>query len=301
MDKPLFGPETYRPHGPRFGQDFLNSEEPPVAGFYQPPSEEQIKLADILPAKAESQKDFDLKLDDYQAWGELNWKSQQGTIDSTERLTQKLAEEVQELTDELRMPPEQKSPQAIVSELGDILWCVNGLASNLSVNVKHGLQMLLDDYSRGTRYFHDPRSVPPWVKLAQRLTYNDEMSATGLADLVEAGYEPQVPTNILIDEPEDNKKYQIHDAIMDIDTHSKLLVSIAKTNYEPHNYHAGTTTYQSHISERLVAYIYLDVAFLARYPAGGSLNEVIRQNILKLSGRVATNSVDKSDGPRHNA
>lgn len=295
-NKAPWGSDEYRPHGPRLGFGYLDSGLPPEAGFYQPPNAEQIKLSEILPAEAEAQADFNLSLDDYQAWCDLNWKKPHGTVESAERLRAKLLEESREVQEAVSLPETSRSLDDIKSELGDLLWCVNGISSDLNVSVKHGMMMLLDRYGRGTRYFHD-RSAPAWVKTAQMVTFDDNMSLLDIDKMVNEGYEPQVPTDMLIDADPEPVIFGIQDALNHIDIHTRLLSSITAINYDKDNYQSGET-YQADVAGHLVGRIYLDAAFLAKYSAGSSLTEVVRQNILKLSERVDKNIVDKSDGPR---
>jgi hypothetical protein len=156
--------------------------------------------------------------------------------------------------------------------------------------------MLLDRYGRGTRYFHD-YSVPAWVKTAQALTYDAELSLSGIDKMIEEGYEPQAPTAMLIDADPEPAFIGVRDALNNIDIHTRLLSSIAAMNYDKDIYQSGET-YRADAAEHLVGCIYLDAAFLAKYAAGTSIAEVARKNILKLSDRVDKNIVDKTDGPR---
>lgn len=289
-------PEAHRPHGPRLGFSYLETGEPSATGFYQPPNEEQVRLADKLPEAAIAAEGFNLPIDDYQAWCELNWKKPQGTAESAERLRSKLLEESREVQAAVMMPEHRRTAEDIISELGDLLWCTNGISSDLKVSVKHGLMMLLDRYGRGTRYIHD-YSEPTWVKAAQKITYDNGMSLHDIDRIIDEGYEPQASTYMYIDEDPEAITISIQDALGNLDTHTRLLSSIAAINYEDNNYQSGET-YQADVAEHLAGCIYMDIAFLAKHSAGMSLTEVVRRNILKLSERVDKNLVDKSDGPR---
>jgi NTP pyrophosphatase (non-canonical NTP hydrolase) len=288
--RPLINdPEAHQPAGQRLGMGFLEVSYRTSGNLYQPPNLEQIKLSEQLPEIAKNAQPFNVGIDDYQAWCELNWKKPHGTADAMERINGKLMEELTEVQDAI-------SPELEI-ELGDLLWCVNATASNLRVNVKHGLRLLFDEYGHGIRYYEDG-SEPEWVKKAQQLTFDNNLDIDDLEFLIEAGYEPQSSTAELIEKPDDLPKIeQIDEAMGHLNLYIRMLVSIAKQNYSPDVYQSGNAMQENRV-EGLVSRIYLDVAYLARHAIDSSLSEVIRNNILKLSDRVSTNTVDKADGPR---
>jgi len=282
-------PESHRPHGPRLGTAYELDLKPNPTDFYQPPSSEQRKLADTLPHEAETLEQFNVTLDDYQAWCELNWRQPHGTAASMGHLVAKLIEENHELKEEIYESSKRSAEDGLVSELGDILWCVTAISSDLRINVKHGLMMLMDRYGHGTRNF-EGGSLPAWVKEAQTLTFDDRLSAKQLDDLINNGYEPLESSDLLIDEPGEITDVDIEDTVRSLEFNSRFLISLARMNYEPDIYQSGAVQRGEEI-EHLVARIYLDVAFLAKHAAASSLTEVIRANILKLSDRVSQNTI----------
>jgi len=296
MDPSTSGPERYEPHGPKLGFGHLESQEPPEKGLYQPPNEEQIKLADTLPNLIETFPKLDIKVDDYQAWCDLNWKKPQGTAESSDRLKQKLQEEFEELKKEFALSPDHRSTEDIIGELGDVVWCANGVASNLSASVKHGLMLRFDAFGRGTRNFSD-HSVPDWVRHMQLHSYEDSMDLSVVDRAVELGYKPQLATRMLFDGDSDPAEIEIHDALENLDFLVKDLLILLDINYGQDVYQTGSV-YRRDEVEQIVAQVYLDIAFLAKFSSDSSFQQVIKKNILKLSGRVDTNTIDKTDGPR---
>jgi NTP pyrophosphatase (non-canonical NTP hydrolase) len=292
-------PEAHRPHGPKFGHPGLWADEVKLtAGFYEPASEEQQKLKDTLPAEAQVAESFILPIDDYQAWCELSWKEPHGTENSSDRSADKLMEETRELFEQLSMPEHRHTDEAIVSELGDVLWCTTAIASDLGINVKHALMDLMNQY--GHHFIREDGSIPEWVKRAQTFTFDKKLTSRSLDQLVDDGFRSDEAAIMWIDYDDETKSIsypEIADAANHIDFNSRLLVSIAGMNYEKNTYQTGAIQRRDDAGY-LIARIYTDVAFLARYTAGSTINEVIRENVLKISNRVENNLVDKSDGSR---
>jgi len=275
----------------------LESQEPPPEGLYQPPNEQQIKLAEILPQLIETDPKLDIKVDDYQAWCELNWKKPQGTAESSDRLKHKLQEESEELKKEFDLHPGQRSAEDIIGELGDVIWCANGVASNLSASVKHGLMMRFDAFGRGTRNFSD-HSVPDWVRHMQLNSYEDNLDLSVVDRVIDLGYQPQLATRMLFDGDSDPAELEIQNALENLDFLVKDLLILLDINYSQDVYQTGSV-YRSGEVELIVAQLYLDIAFMAKHGSNSSFQDVVKKNILKLSDRVESNTIDKTDGPRH--
>jgi len=285
-------PDAHRPHGPRLGFGYLEESGRPESNFYQPPQEHQLKLLDELPQRAEVQ-DFAITIDDYQAWCELNWKMPHGTVMSNTRLVDKLFEENAELKESFY---HNSSREDLIGELGDILWCVTAIASDLKVNVKHGLMELFYLYGRGTIIF-ETGEAPEWVKQAQVLTFNKSLQAGDIDEMVAKGYEPQASPVMYADESPMMTDLELEDALNNIEINSLMLSSIARMNYEPDIYQSGATQRPEEVAY-LTAKIYVDIGFIARHRSDATLVEVIQENIRKLSNRAENNLIDKSDGSR---
>ena len=296
MTSLLNDPEAHRPHGPRFGSSYKEVDNITPQDFYQPASEKQIELAKSLLERAEKDPDFDVSIDLYQAWSELNWKTPHGTAASIERTTKKLNEEVMELSEELGMPEYKYSAQRVESELGDVLWCATAISSDLRINVKHGLMMLMTRYGHNIRRFEDG-STPAWVKRAQALAFDNTLTTASVDSVIDEGYQSEEAAVMLIDDNPKITNAEIDDAMAHLDINTKMLISIAMTNYEGDIYQSGGV-YRAYEVEYLIARIYMDVAFLAKHTANSSLAEVSRKNVLKLSDRVSNNRIDKKDNPR---
>lgn len=289
-------PEAHWPHGPKFGFGYLEKGDLPSGEFYQPPAVASRRDVEKLIEQAKSDSQFHISIDDYQAWAEFNWKEPHGTVSSINRFSAKLLEEFQELKNEVTKPADNVNKTDLARELGDLLWCTTALASDLRINVKHALMNLMDLYGHHVRDAETGRP-PEWVREAQALTFDDQMKASGIDELVVKGYQPQEAAIMLVDDIEEVTQIEIDDAVSNLDLYTRFLNSIARSNYEENLYQTGATQ-QSETAAYFASRIYLDVAFLARHCADSSLPDVMRDNIIKLSRRVDTNTVDKSDGLR---
>lgn len=296
MGSLLNDPEAHRPYGPRLGSSYKELDAILPQEFYQPASERQLELSKSLFERAEKDPNFDIPIDLYQAWCELNWKTPHGTLVSIKRTINKLREEILELVEELNMPEHKYSAQRVESELGDVLWCTTSISSDLRINVKHGLMMLMTRYGHNIRRFEDG-STPAWVKRAQSLAFDNTLTTKSVDSVIDEGYQSEEAAIMLIDDDDKVTDAEKADAIMHIDTNTKMLISIAMTNYEDDIYQIGDV-YRADTAEYLIARIYVDIAFLAKHAAESSLSEVVRNNVLKLSSRVANNQVDKEDEQR---
>lgn len=288
----LNDPEGHLPHGPRFGHDYGRPQDVAPEKFYTPLNEGQRQRAEEFSRRMERESDAIVPIDDFQAWCEMNWKEPHGTTASIMRSTTKLGEEVRELSEAVFLP----SKNDLVGELGDVLWCTSAVASDLRINIKHGLVMLMDKYGHNIRSFEDG-STPAWVKAAQAIAFDDHLAADGIDEVIEAHYEPQEAAIALVDELPEVTQLEITTALSFIDINSRLLISIANMNYEENIYQTGAIQ-RAEVAEYLIARIFLDVAFLAKHAAGTTLAEVLKQNVMKLEHRVKKNIVDKADGRR---
>lgn len=292
----LNDPEAHRPHGPGFGSSYLDIDDALPQEFYQPASEKHIELTKSLFERVEKDPNVDIPIDLYQAWCELNWKTPHGTTASIERATTKLKEEIIELAEEISMPEHKYLVQKIEAELGDVLWCATAISSDLRINVKHGLMMLMTRYGHNIRKFEDG-STPAWVKRAQALAFDNTLTTACVDSVIDEGYQSEEAAVMLIDDNHMITNAEINDAMAHLDINTKMLISIAMTNYEDDIYQTGEV-YRAETVEYLIARIYMDIAFLAKHTAESSLRSVSIKNIQKLSLRVDNNQVDKTDSPR---
>lgn len=297
----ILDPDGHRPHGPLFGFGAHETDDIKESELYQPPRTEDIPIIEARVREAvDLGKVTNLQIDDLQAWCELNWKEPHGTIRSQDRFRKKLVEEFKELKDELEKVEagEQGNEAQIVSELGDVLWATSALSSNIGRKIKTGLMERMHQYGKGTRYVDG--QTPPWVEIAQRLAYDEKDFALGkLEELVEAGYSPQPSPFMYIDDDSRVTWEEIDQAKTLIFHNLRTLDYIAENVYDADTYQSGViNSNDADAADNLIAEVYLNCAFLAKHVGNSSLSEVVRQNILKVSGRVQTNTIDKSDNPR---
>jgi NTP pyrophosphatase (non-canonical NTP hydrolase) len=297
----ILDPDGHRPHGPRFGRGAFDTDDIPAQDVYQPQSENIEAVVERVSAAVEVGRVGEVTLDDYQAWSELNWKAPHGTVHSQERFRKKLAEEYKELSDEIEKALEgEQVGVEIESELGDLLWTATAITSDLGRKVKTAIMERLHLYGKGTRYVDG--STPPWVELAQRLSYSERgFSLDKVDELIAAGYVPQPSPYMFIDDDETAGRSEIDQAQMFIFYAARTIDYIAENTYDQSSitYHTDVINNDDAESvDNLIAEIYINAAYLARHLAGSSLSEVVRKNILKVSGRVDAGLIDKQDGER---
>ena len=245
----------------------------------------------------------DASLTDYQIWVEAGWKTEHGSYASLQRFTNKLFEEYTELQQAYKQGlATPTNREDIVSELGDVLWCTMALMSNGGAAVDSHLKNLLYDYCQGIVHFVDGQpSRPSWhTQIGQLATKRESLTVGDISKLIEAEFEPtpstvmNVDANELFDEPDDH-----------LDALQSYLYFITRHHDRQFGYHEDHTTQEAfHLRGkdlgRLGAQATLEVAFLAHHLTTGqaSLREVVRHNVHKISGRIAEQRVDQSDGER---
>jgi hypothetical protein len=251
----------------------------------------------------------------YQYWAESAWKTEQGTYSSAERFTNKLEEEHLEFktaVDEFYHRKANYDPvlaENVVLEAGDVLWCMTALASNASADIDAGMRTLLFRYVRGTQHVRNMVAVkPPWRDMAGSLAVKyEQLTLKDIDQLINRGFEPQ-PTQVMnIFEPDDDQ--------FDIDQHLFFGrgVIAAMSNRHLQQYGYGDDLSESpaslvmldkfnelgHEIAELTSQALLETLFVAkRVLPGLTMDEILRKNVEKISHRVHTRQVDKTDGDR---
>lgn len=295
----ILDPDGHRPHGPRLGLGAHDIDDIPSQAVYQPPAENIEALASRVTTAAETDRVANLAIDDYQAWCELNWKAPHGTIESQARFRKKLAEEYKELSAEIEKAADGQEVKAeVASELGDLLWSATAVTSDLGRKVKTAIMERLHLYGNGTRYVSG--DTPPWVLLAQSLSYSErDFAIEKLDQLIEAGYTPQPSPYMYIDDDTHAGWAEIDQAGTFILYGARTMDYIAENVYDVDTYQSGVINNDdAEAVDNLIAEIYINSAYLARHLAGSSLAGVIKKNIEKVSARVDAGLIDKQDGER---
>ncbi len=259
----------------------------------------------------------DVTLDEWQLWGQNNWKPRHGTKDAAMRFGRKLVSEYQEYIHEyINVASLQDSPdrldeeRKLVSEAGDVFWCAASGASNAGGRLESALRLHIyktaAETSGSTLGQHENAS--PFVVHLAELALSDVKPVT-LGDidaLLDLGF---VPASI-------NKKF-------DTSSHRQVLVdadsNLHKRSFErvdaqfalqiqqygvediiAHNHRGGYESYEMHsdrIAELAIGTM-IDIAYKSYALAGAHFSTIIRANYKKLSGRVENNLIDREDGVR---
>lgn len=272
-------------HGPHEGAQSSHQE----GGFWQPNANPpvEVRRRTMMEAVAQPERFAEMTLRQYQQWAELDWKAPQDSDAMQKRLAAKLHEEI-----DLEIPPEYRwlAPGAprepvapLLDELGDALWCVNALASNTSYDVSTAVQRRL---------------------LQQRVDL-PEPTLGAIDELMAGGFQPQLfKPGQVIDDDELLSDDDELDPAVNWPFASLYLTHTASFLRELRGFVAPDPAYvvQEKRSEQIftecLADTVLFVAYTARQWAGGSLQQVVERNGAKVTQRVQSGRVDKSDGPR---
>jgi len=250
---------------------------------------------------------------DYQNWVDGAWKQEQGTLGALERFTSKLHEETAELRTEvlsvfLGQGDGDQNSARLLDEAGDLIWSISALACCASADIDAGIKGLLYDYVRGSRYItvskDGAKTEPPiWRPTAGSLVIKwDQLTLDDIDTLIESGFEPTASTKMFIERDEDDDTPIGH--MMLLENINLTIENLILAQYGG----PGTQNRQYMLEEsfkdksieigKLVAFGYLSCAFILNRAIQRTLADAIKHNVEKVSKRVETGTVDKSDGPR---
>ncbi len=243
---------------------------------------------------------------DYQYWVDTGWKQKHGTPEAAARFETKIFEEFGEFNQAVHEhlgAPSPNTRDQVVGEAGDLLWCSTALASLTSAVLDKELKDLLYSYNHGIAYFGtEPPQPPIWQPEAGRLAIQrTPLSLTDMDSLIGVGFEPLIATAMNIEAEDDDGGIEEH--LTHIVWTSAAIASQTRTLFEVDEDRPVIVLPEGlrKIGEEvgsLTAQMYLELAFIVQRLAGGSINEVVQHNVRKLSGRIDSGTVDKSDGPR---
>lgn len=244
-------------------------------------------------------------IQDYQYWAEQAWKKEHGTYGAVERFGDKLYEEHEELSVELRPLQQGKtvSAERLVSESGDVLWCTSALASCAAADLDAAFKLLLFRYIRGVQHCTPTGEFvqPVWRDTAAALaTKYEQLTTADIDALLAAGFEPLYSPVMNIDDA-DGDEYEPLDHL----TNSFALSATLRNETEAQYGWDGDALVlpqafrqRSHNIGELVAGIFLEIAWIAKRVASTTLGDVLGANVTKVNSRVETQTVDKTDGHR---
>lgn len=231
---------------------------------------------------------------------------------SLERFAAKLNEECGELQEAtlnyFENPDSESDRQELISEAGDVMWLTWALASNAGVSMEAALKQLTNRYVHGIRWVRPgPEDVEPtWRDAAIAFaTKFDHLRIADFDAMIAAGFEPTVSTHMNIYEDFD---YELpEDILRDIDYLTKLLVrsvgqQYGKTESSDQDPQLVLTSQEFARRGEAVGELASRVTLLAAHflwrIAGVLPSQIFTHNIKKVSGRVSSGLVDKTDGER---
>jgi hypothetical protein len=240
-----------------------------------------------------------LPVDAYQSWVETGWKEPHASLAAVSRFRQKGIEEAREVEDAYKEFMESKNNTHLVEELGDYAWVTVGFANNGGVVTSDSIKTRLYDYGMGTKIIEDGKfNYPVWYDTAMRLAIKRNSLTLGdIDDLNNAGFMPRFSPAMNV--------YQFEDQIcspeyvFDLSPFAVFMAGINEQQYDDENRIVTGSQFMEHSNHlgKLVAESIFRVAAIA-HKEGSSFSEVVRQNVIKISGRIETGTVDRSDGKR---
>lgn len=252
---------------------------------------------------------FEASVQDYQYWSEAGWKTPHGSYDSVERFANKLVEEQAELTlavfEDLRTTRDH-----VLEEAGDVLWVTTALASVAIADIDSGLKNLLFEYVMGVQHFKDGEVIEPrWRQAAAKLaTKYGQITISDLEGLIREGFEP-LPSSVMnIYDPEEDNE--------DVDQHLLTVMALGfsiknaiQQQYggDSESRAEGDITYPlpsafyeyARTIGGLSARMYLELAFITERSVDRGLSDVVSMNVAKISERINSGTIDKTDGERN--
>jgi hypothetical protein len=257
--------------------------------------------------------------EDVQVWGQNAWKTPHGSYASVRRFGDKSLEEHRELREALdaylfRRPEDDAEylHKEAVSELGDTVFSMTLLALNASVDLPAAVRALLQSYSRDTQHFVDGQAVtPPWLPAAQVAAAEKQPRTDAIDQLMAAGFQPELSSHMHIYDEETEAPRPTAEELSERAMWLIAHIATARNDTDRQYAYGGELDVNGilHIDEQLYAelaqrightigQIYLEAAFIARHGLDSSLTNVLQHTVAKISGRLATNTIDKADGPR---
>ncbi len=240
-----------------------------------------------------------LSVDAYQSWNETGWKQPHVTLGAGQRFYSKGSEEQREVDDALEEFFSSRDNAHLVEELGDYLWVITGYVNNSGAVVGDAIKQRLFEYIVGTKvYVNGEVSHPEWYDAAAELAIKRGQITVGDLDgLLAAGFVPRFSPIMNLYEDEEICATAF---VFDFQAYNAFMRGLSEQRfaYGEHN-HTPTDTARD-IAESIsiiAAEAYFRVAAIA-YLSGASLSAVVQKNVEKVSHRIQTGTVDKSDGPR---
>lgn len=242
-----------------------------------------------------------LSVEALQAWTESGWKTPHSSFDSVKRLGDKAHEEAGEVDDALEEFWNTRDKTHLIDELGDYLWVTSAFASNGSVVISDAIKKRLYAYAMGTKVRTSSGfEEPEWYDAAAGLaTKRGSLNLGDLDDIISAGFVPRFSPVMNLYEKEEICCTNFAE---DLIAYSTYMIGMASQQhgynedaYVPHEVFEGLSDAIGNVA----AEVYFRVAAMAHF-VGGSISEVVKVNIDKISKRIAAGMIDKTDCTRTN-
>ena len=258
--------------------------------------------------------DGSITLRRWQQWSQDAWKVRHGTPEASLRFVAKLYEEYDELGQEIHEVIRDGSVSAaqrqkIVSESGDILWCLSAVASNVDISIEESYREYLRDCSNGTRILVDGAFVAPsWRETAMAQVVTGRLLTDKDVDrFLAADYVPQPSPDMNLD-PEDFEPQFPRDIMQDWILYRVLPYGLENLSHYYYQVNEDGTQREEAVpytaldnaanTRRLIAETMIRTLHAAKVLTGATTGEIMRENYHKITGRVMANLVDKTDGER---
>jgi len=258
--------------------------------------------------------DGSITLSRWQQWSQDAWKVRHGTPEASLRFVDKLHEEYEELGEEIHAAVREGSVdttrrQKIISESGDMLWCLTAVASNVDTSLEESYREYLRDCSNGTHIMVDGALVAPsWRETAMAQVVTGRLLTDKDVDrFLASGYVPQPSPDMNLD-PEDFEPQSPRDIMRDWVLYRILPYGLENLSHYYYRVNEDASrreeavpygaTENASITRRLVAETMIRTLHAAKVLTGATTGEIMRENYHKITGRVVANLVDKTDGER---
>lgn len=244
----------------------------------------------------------EVEIDAYQAWCESGWKAQHATYSAADRFSQKGQEETNEVVDAWIEYRKTGDNTHLVEELGDVLWVATATASNAKATVSDSLKKRFFDYLMGTKVIMPGggQTEPAWYDKVAELSVKRSslqlLDISRLFDQTKFVPQPSAARNL-----EGDEAVSLYEQVSSL---GYMMINAAMANRQQYNQDGGPS-YLSEAGYRqlsstvgeAVAEVYLRVA-AAGHVIGSSLPAIVAANISKITERIKTNTIDKTDGDR---
>jgi len=275
-----------------------------------------LVISEIVNQHLEGKTPFSrLPVAGYQLWNSLAWRRAHDTPQAAARFRDKLGEEIGECLEAFealrKQPDSAELKSALVSELGDVVYCATACATIARADVEHSVaKELLDVYGQAERFpalgdidlavakgmSRRDRLFPEgqypyfvWSLFNQEDSFNDELDPDMILRLIGGAIKNSI-SEVADLEPGQNKaSLPVPESVLRLLTAPIVAAMRPMAEADIINGH-GSQFFR--VVAAMNAKLYLFASLYAQHYADSSLTEVIKKNIYKINNRVAEGSLD---------